>query len=105
MPTPIITEPVTVTPNAIRYPALQFNSRLDAAGNLIVSMEVQLQRAEHREDGTWVDDPSIGARKPKQIANLAEYMQAHQDIAPLILAAWAAIDAAVGAINAADGLV
>ena len=47
---------VTVNPTNIRY-SLSIRFIGSQSGTLY------LQRSEHREDGTWLDDPAVGSRK------------------------------------------
>ena len=105
MLTPTVVTPVTLTPNAIRYPLIQIVNRLNAAGVPKTSASIQLQRAQKTEAGVWIDDPSIGAQKTKQIIDLEVYCTTNPTIGALIVAAWNAIDAVVAAINDVEHLV
>jgi len=50
-------ESVTVNPSKVRY-----SLTLDHLGNSSRG-SLQLQRSDHRKDGTWMDDPKVNSRK------------------------------------------
>jgi hypothetical protein len=105
MPTPNVTTAVSVTPNAIRYESIVFQSGIAPTGQLTVQAILTIRRAQKNADGTWVDDPSAGARATKVIMDLNAYCTANPDLAPAILTAWTDLDTAIGGVNRKENLV
>jgi hypothetical protein len=105
MPAPNTTTPVSITPNAIRYESIVFQSSISPAGQLTVTAILTVRRSQKNSDGTWIDDPSPSARQTKVIQDLNAYCTSNPDLAPAIQTAWTDIDTAIGGINTKEKLV
>ncbi len=97
-------EPIAITPNAVQY-SIHLSPVIRVDRTLDVRSVIQLQRGERTESGEWTLDPAADAKASKMIPSLATFCAQHPAAAQAIGQAWAALDAAVAAINSELRLV
>ena len=96
MPLPLQNPVVAVEPNTFRFD-LSIASRI-AEGQMKATVSVNLTPANCDKAGVWVDYP-LAAKVGYMIPDLDEFLQENPDLAVAVGTAYAAMIAAVGAIN------